>query len=74
MKHGKEGWLGLTPHRASEVMLGNVINIKAGLLTGGGRGGEEDKWMLEDPLGVVALAKEVGDGIRERKKQLSGDI
>ena len=70
MKHGKEGWLGLTPHRASEVMLGNVINIKAGLLTGG----EEDKWMLEDPLGVVALAKEVGDGIRERKKQLSGDI
>lgn len=35
MKNGKEGWLGLIPHRSSEVILNNVFDIKERILLGG---------------------------------------
>lgn len=39
-----------------------------------GGGGKEHKWVLEDQLGIAALAKEVGNSRRSRKKQQFQEI
>lgn len=58
----------MTPHRGSEVMLSNVINIKGRVLFG------ERQVDIGTPVRHCFMVKEAVDGRRDRKKQVLREI